>query len=323
LTQRNGWLDNVGRRLTSSTKYPKTFDFKPIDTYFKFEKYGTAGICDEHQNCIKCAHSPGNVEGVFNARLKQPIDIQSSMPGSEHELYYVFYKGQYDIAWGSYISINLGHIKVDNDITTEIWKASGGQLSFGAGKFIDNQFGTPDNPLHMDLSTFSKINLELHNEILVAVGYFAQHWALPSLTILYVPSIPPEPSTVIIHVTNRSSGGAVKSAYVQLLAGSTVIVDGYTDSSGNIVFNDVPGGVGGSISYTLDITAGNFRELNESITITAGENSFSFALSPIPTTPLPWWFWYAVAGISIPTALGAGYVISKGRQQLQPIIVTR
>jgi len=332
MSKRNGWLEDVGRpsqprRISKEeigirqTMYPKTYSFHPLSTYFYLAQQRQAQFDTEIQDVIT-TYCSTFANGMYIAKLINPIVIQTDMPGTDHTLVHAELQGQYDIGWGVDVKTNERYFKVDNDGTTDLWKVDGARITQGNGTLFKNVYGTDEDPLSVDLSGISKINVEFYNfiDLWTLWGGFTTRLGRPLITIMYVPTTPPEPATVNIKVTNRSTGSAIRNAYVGILAGNTVVAEGYTNSSGDIKFLNVPGGTTG-ISYTLNISADGFHDYTESIKVKPGEQSFQYALTPIPTVPLPWWLWYVVGGAVVAGGVTIGYSALKGRQQEKVIVV--
>jgi hypothetical protein len=309
------------------TMYPRTYSFSPLSSYFYFTEQVNAIFCDEHTDCIKLPwtlNDPVTGESRYTVKLANPINIQADMPGSDHTLTHAEIQAQYNVSWFT-VTKNERLFKVDNDGSTDIWKVEGEKIVMNNGSFFKNVYGTAEDPLNISLSAYSKINVQIHNITdgfpLPGVGGFTTHLRSPLITIMYTPSVPPQPATVTIRVTNKQTGTPIKNAFVELLAGNVVVANGYTKDDGTVSFNNIPGGMTG-ISYTLDITANGFHEYSESISIKPGSNSFSYSLVPIPIPPTPSWVYWVVGGVA---ALGAITVIPSlvKKKEEEKIVVVR
>ena len=312
------------------TMFPRTYAFTPLSSYFYFTENIDGMFCDEHTDCIKLpwnAYDPRR--GNYRVRLINPIILQTDMPGADHTLVYAEIQGQLNVSWFQILR-NDKLFKVDDNGSTELWKVENERITMNNGSFFTNVYGTVVDPLNVSLSGYSNINVEFHNEIdgLPApplLGGFETHLRSPFITIMYTPAVPPQPATVTIRVANKATGSLVKNAFVELLAGNVVVASGYTKSDGTITFLNISGGMTG-ISYTLDIIAGGFYELTDSIAVKPGVNSFSYYLVPVPVPPLSDWVIPAVAITAVGAVGAVGYGLLKGRQgerPTQPIIIER
>ncbi len=315
--------------VTLMTMYPRTYVFSPLASYFYFVSNVNASFSVDVADSIVLPwilELPPTPASSYTVKLTNPIILQTDMPGTGHTLTYAEIQGQFIANWFT-ITKNDRTFKVDNDGTTDIWKVVDDQVVMSSGQFFKNQYGTSTSPLNIDLSAYSKINVEIHNLIdgipFPGIGSFITWLKSPSITIMYTPTTPPQPASVTIRVTNRATGGVIGNALVQLLAGNVVVASGYTASNGTITLQNISGGITG-ISYTLSITAGGFIELTDSINVVPGINSFSYSLTPIPVTPTPSWLYPLIAVAGVGSAGAIGYGVLKGRGQGErPIIIER
>jgi len=304
------------------TKFPRTYSFHPLPSYFYLSNYAQAGFSSELSDCVVCScdMNPLLPKSKYTARLSNPIVIQTDMPGEGHVLTHAEIQAQINLGWGTWIAQNDRHFKVDNNGSTTMWKVDGDRINFGGGSLFKNLYGTADDPLAIDLSSFSKINVEFQNYIDVWTGGFTTYIGRPSITVMYAPTVPPEPATVEVRVRNRKTGQPIKDAFVQILAGTVIVAEENTNSDGLIIFENIPGGMTG-ISYTIDINASNFHEYTETITVKPGENAFSYDLVPEPVSPYLEWIKYgAIAAAVVGGVYTAGTVIKK-REETKFVVV--
>jgi len=121
-------------------------------------------------------------------------------------------------------------------------------------------------------------------------------------------------------VTDMESGAPVKSAYVALMSGATIIASGYTGANGDIVFKNIDKG-----SYTISVTAKGYHDFTpQSIDVEPPSVWYKVKIAPIPTIPLPWWLVPVVVGTVV---LGGGAVaytmLKKPAAPTPPVIVMR
>lgn len=304
----------------AGTKYPKTFDFKPIEDWFYLAKGNWTGICDVHENCIKYWMGWEYVP-VSNGDwlLKTPIDTKTNMPGIDHMLSVASIEAS--IGVGAFVSI------LQNSRTfgvysagSALWEIADAKITQGQG--IDNFLKNSFVNINRDLSAVSSLDVKIGAVLRCATGGFEVHYRLPVIQVMYVPSTPPQPAVVTIIVANRQTGMGIKGAEVTLVSGQSVIADGFTSADGGVIFNNVPGGMSG-ISYALIVRKNGYHEVTEELEVLPGENAPHLTyMTPIPTTPLPSWLGYAVLGIG---ALSALFIVPPmiRRKEEQPIIVVR
>jgi len=65
-----------------------------------------------------------------------------------------------------------------------------------------------------------------------------------SFAVTYPSTLPPEPSSFLVHVEGLTKLAPVESAYVCLWKGNEVYLTGYTNTSGDVTFNPSPGTTG-------------------------------------------------------------------------------
>ena len=305
-------------------KVPKTFKLWPTNVLWYLVGGHNTWICDEHVEpdvgpyCIKFAHEWDWFwvgKGIW--RLKSPINIRTEMPGTGHMLTYVELKSMYRLGWGTWVLQNGRRLSIYGD-ETEVWRVEG-------AKIVQRKDGFPpdaENPnkysIKVDVSPYSKLDVELWASNEVFTGYLETHYANVLLTVEYVPETPPEPATVKVYVYNRQTGSAIIGAYVALLSGNKIVASGYTGSDGWVTLHNIPAGVEG-VSYTLLVTAGGFHEYKDSVDVVPGENMFRVALAPVPAPPIPWeWVVGGIAAVVI-----GGVVIATMRRRAPPVVVVK
>jgi hypothetical protein len=302
-------------------KVPKTFKFTPVADWW----YPTDGWCHQHNTdfCPLPGHEPNcirfNVEawylfkGVGTYRLKTPIDIQGTMPGSDHKLTCASIDALIDVGPLTWITQNDRSLTIYGD-TDILFKAEGEKIAQGDKTWITNNFKDINKPI----ANYKTLDVELFACISVLTGAFSTHYSNVMLTVEYIPTTPPEPATVHIYVYDRQTSKPVGGALIQLLSGSKVVAEGYTGGDGWVTFNNVPAGVEG-VSYTLDIMKSGYVEYKDSIDVVPGENSFRFALTPVPSPPIPWeWI---IAGAAVVVIGGVAIAATRKKPEEKVIVV--
>lgn len=304
-------------------RVPKTFKLFPVADYW----YPAGGFCGQHNtdfcpasghepNCIRFYHEWWHIfPGVGTYRLKTPIDVKGTMPGTGHKLTFASIEALVDIGWGTLILANSRRLTIygDNDI---LFQAVDEKIAQGDKTWTTNNF----KDINKDVSGYSNLNVELYAKTSVLTGGFSAHYRYIMLTVEYIPETPPEPATVKIYVYNRQTGKPVGGALVQLLSGNKIVAQGYTGGDGWITLSNVPAGAEG-VSYTLLVTKGGFEEYKDSVDVVPGENSFRVALVPIPTPPIPWeWILGGAAAVVVGGVIIAAATRKKPEEK---IIVVR
>lgn len=234
------------------------------------------------------------------------------MPGIDHTLTFVSVKCMVKADWGTHVQEHSRHIRIygDSDILFEV---SAKTIQYGDRQWYENRY-LANIPI-----TYPHLNAEIFSLLRFYSGAMSSHFYQVLATVEYVPTVPPEPATVRVHVYNRATGASVGDALVRLMSGDKVVASGYTAGDGWVELLNVPGGVEG-ISYTLKISAGGYENYEEAKDVVPGVNEFDIPLVPIPTPPLPWWVWWLVGGVVV---VGAITIIPPLLKREKPIIVVR
>ncbi|MEM2163692.1 MAG: carboxypeptidase-like regulatory domain-containing protein [Candidatus Bathyarchaeia archaeon] len=307
------------RSETLQEKVTKTFRFVPVTNWF----YPSGAWCNQHNTdfCPEAGHEgicirwsiiwSSFFKSIGEYRLKTPIDIKSTMPGTGHTLTFAKIKAMINIdpyPW-TWIFDNLRGFIIYAD-GNEVFKAENEKINQGLNTWYENNF-----PMKIDISYNRTLDVKLWSVLSCLTGSFRTHLAEPSITIEYIPETPPQPATVRIYVYNRQTGQPVSGALVQLLSGNKVVAQGYTGGDGWVAFQNVPAGIEG-VSYMLRVTKGGFETYEEAVDVKPGENSFNVPLVPIPTPPLPEWVKYFIIGSVV--VVGGGVAIAALRRPKRP-----
>jgi hypothetical protein len=300
-------------------KVPKTFKFTPVADYWYLKSGAHTSFCPESghdPNCIRFEMQWFYVPVCYGYwYLKTPIDVKSQMPGSGHTLIFAQFDSMIRVGWGTWILQNSRGFQVLNADTRDVlWEVWDEKIMQG-----DNTWTTNKYPLKVDVSTVAKIDVGLIGVLRCLTGAFNTHFANMFVTFEYVPTTPPEPATVHIYVYDRQTSKPIGGALVQLLSGQKVIAQGYTGGDGWVTFNNVPAGVEG-VSYTLDIMKSGYVEYTDSIDVVPAENSFKFALTPVPSPPIPWeWI---IAGAAV-VVIGGVAIAATRRKGPEVVVVSK
>jgi len=284
--------------------------FKTADFYTK----GHAGLraphpCPEHEPyCFKSdGYWGGSVNGT--AYLIDLLDISSIMQGTRRKLLTISIDAM--AQWGGTGGSSDAFITLVAD-GANIFERS---LYHGVWEWKKNLF-----ELNKDVEVVKKLDVQYGAVITNPIGGWVDlHGSNIILTGEYYVTIPPPTATIKVNIVNRDTMKPVNRAYVALISGAIVVADGFTDSSGDISFNNIDKG-----SYTLRVTAGGYRDFEQSIDVMPPTVSYRVKVVPIPVTPLPWWLVPVVIGTVV---LGGGAVVytisKKPAVPSPPVIVMR
>jgi len=293
----------------------KTVKLIPVKDYWYLVEGINTHPCPEpghDPNCIRFEASliQGS-RGVW--RLKVPIDVYRSMPGSGHVLALAQLDSMIRIGWGTWIVKNdRAFSVVDADTGDVLWEAVNEMIFQGDGKFETNTYKP-----NVSVSGIRRIDVVLSSLMLCVTGGFSTHFANMMLTFEYVPDKPPEPATVKVYVYDRQTNRPVRGAFVQILAGDKVVAEGYTGWDGWAVFSNVPACEEGT-GYALLVSKSGYHEHKDVIEVFPGENSFRVALTPMPSPPIPWeWI---LAGVAVVT-IGGVAIASAARRRPEVVVV--
>jgi len=304
-------------------RVPKTFKFTPVADWW----YPAGGWCHQHNTdfCPLPGHEPDCIrfyvewwypfKGVGTYRLKTPIDVKGTMPGSDHKLTFASIEALIDIGWGTWITQNDRSLTIygDNDI---LFKAEGEKIAQGDKTWVTNNFKDINKPI----TNYNTLDVELFARISNVTGAFSTHYRNVILVVEYIPATPPQPVTVHIYVYNQETATPVGGALVQLLSGNKIVAQGYTGRDGWVTFRNVPAGIEG-VSYMLLVTKSGYEEYKESIDVVPGENSFKVALVPKPAAPIPWeWI---IGGAAVVVIGGVAIAAATRKKPEERVIVVK
>lgn len=312
----------VARAEALQGRVPRTFRLAPVQDWL----YPAGGWCEQHEAdfCREAGHEGICVRwwsawwhfypSVGRFRLKAPINIRQAMPGSGHVITFAKLRAMIVRGWWVWVIANDRSFTIYADESVA-FRAEGAKVAQGENSWAENNY-----IMNVDISRNERLDVELWACLRVVTGEATSHLADVSITIEYVPEVPPEPATVRVYVYNRQTGRAVGGALVQLLSGSKVVAQGYTRGDGTVAFSNVPAGEEG-VSYTLRVAKSGFEVYEEAVEVRPGENSFAVGLVPIPPPPAPEWLKYAVVGGL--ALVGGGVAMAAMRRERERVVVVR
>lgn len=276
------------RRASLDRKLPYTIELTPIVENWYLKDGFDTNICPEHSGCIKFvsdALHPHFGWGLW--KLKEPINLEDKMSGSEHELIHVSFDTMQRLSWGAQVHLHKREFRMPSGL----WKASDREIIFGDKTFKTNKY-TPE----VDISGQSEIGFELWNEIRMWAGATDIHYRNMKAVVEYVPETPPEPATVNIRVLNQETGNPVSGAYVAFMSGDQIIRRAHSDDNGWATLTGIDA-VPDGLPYDLKIRKNGYEVFTGTIEVYPGSQEFEKQLVPKPTPPTPWWVWPAVGGV--------------------------
>jgi hypothetical protein len=243
--------------------------------------------------------------GTF--KLNTPIDILAKMPGVRQKLLSVTVNCMYMSDW--WTGAKEAHLELWGD-NTKLWSSK--TFEAKEDEWTPNRF-----EVNLDLSNVAKLDVFLPMYANAALGWVKDFVRAIKLDCEYYSEEPPVTASAKITVTNSETGAIVKGATVAIMSGTRVVASGYTDSSGNVTFNNVEEG-----SYTLKIVAGGYYSFETGISVKAPEVWYEAKIVPIPVAPTPNWVYWVVGGVA---ALGAITIIPSlvRRKAEEKVIVVR
>ena len=286
--------------------------FKPAEFYITSILGKSPDICDEHAGefCFR-SDIGGALEfyaggGIWV--LSTPIPIDSVMPGTKQKVLSLSAVAMWN-GWGGLFGPSLiGELALYANVLVLKKK-----LTYEFDVWRENKF----EDLNIDISKKSVLALSLQQKT-VAGGLSTsttQHVALVTVGCEYYATTPPPTSTVKITVVNKQTSKAVKNAYVVLLIGTSIEADGYTDSNGELVFQNVTQG-----GYILSVRANGYYSFESAIEIEGASVWYQVKLAPTPSVPLPDWVKYAaIGGVALVSVVGVGTILKRREEKVMVV----
>ncbi len=253
--------------------------------------------------CLEAEYSAPSLATTGLWKLRSPIQILQEMPGNSHKVIGASTKGMHKGSKGIG-GVTNATIRLYGD-GSEIYRSS--TLSHPHNIWADNVF-TPQK----SISSFSELDVGLDQDAQANIPstFLSMHDAQIKIDIEYYSETAPVRVPVTINVFNQDTGETIKESRVTIKSGARVVADGYTDSSGSVIFQNIDVG-----SYTLRVIASGYTMLDESITVLAPGVEYDVFLVPIPSKPLDWWIIpVIVGGIGV-----GGFVLLKGTPKMPHI----
>jgi hypothetical protein len=300
-------------------RVPKTFKLFPVNDYWFTVGFAHNTEFDPTPGhfpyCIRFHHNWNELfAGVGTWRLKTKIDVQGTMPGTDHKLTFVTIQAMIEVGSLTGLLGNERSFTIYGDDFV-LFRAEGERIVQGDKQWVVNNFKDINVPV-----TYPTMDAELSAYVRALTGGVAVHYAWMMFTVEYIPKTPPEPATVNIFVSNQQTGNPVGGALVQLLSGNKIVAQGTTGSDGWVSLKNVPAGVEG-VSYTLIISKAGFEDYKDAIDVVPGVNTFRFALVPKPGLQIPWQ-WVAL-GIGVIVVGGVAMAAMRRRPERPEIVVVR
>jgi hypothetical protein len=257
---------------------------------------GCAELCPEHEPyCFRAVAFLQSEKGSHRIHLVDPISISSKMPGTKQKLLKLSVKSMLTSFSGWYSANASIKVIADNAVIFE-----------RSVNYDQNNWKVNEWELDRDISNVHTLDVVLSMDAHGFVGWCTLHCTEISLCAEYYASTPPATADVKVTVKNKQTGASVGKAYVALMSGDVIAVDGYTDG-GQIIFPDVDEG-----SYTIKILAGGYYEFSQSIDVIPPSVWYEVKLVPTPVSPYMEWLKYgAIAAAAIGSVYVAGTVIKK------------
>ena len=298
----------VYKRGFEDNRVTKTILLAPVeDWWFVSDWHNNTGSCQQsghYPNCL-AFWSSWWLEGFGWWRLRNKIDVNKVMDGTDHVLEQLIIDSMFQWEWGSVIINNDRHFTIfDND--NKIFYASKDEIVQGDGTWWRNVF-------NIKVPVGGIIDCELYADVLSATTGVSSHFSNMTLVFSYIPSTPPTPATVTVYVYDNENGTPIGNAHVSIMSGTNIVGDGYTDSDGWVSIQNIQATEDGT-DYVLDVNKSGYSEYKSQITVYPGDNKFKVPLERVKGEIN----WGNIAALGVGVAvIGTGiYYVYKNRGKI-------
>lgn len=252
--------------------------------------------------CFVAAAAPVGAQGTWF--LREKINIRNVMPGTKQKVIGLSVKGLYTLGPWTIIKDLLANVKLKGD-GAKIWESQ--MLLHEYESWAINVL-TPNTLI----DGYTELDVELWQKADIFTDSLLIHDAELTVQAEYFTDTPAPTASVRIDVQNKDTGAGVSKAYVALMSGAVIVVDGYTDG-GTITFNNVDEG-----SYVVKIIASGYHAFDTAIDVIPPSVWYIAKLVPVPSVPLPWWA--LPVGIGVAVVFGLAFI---SRPKPTPIMVLK
>jgi hypothetical protein len=250
-------------------------------------------------------------EGTWG--MLSPIDIPSWMPGRNRKLVKVVGAAMDTGAtwwWEAHSSLQIwvdGAKKWDSgDMPSKLNEWNNKEWSLN--------ISIPDNAKKLELKIWEKALIRATGSVYRHVA--GQDGDQITLFGVYYTDEPPPMADVSIRVLDRQKMTPIKGAYVALKVGDIIKADGYTDTDGKVLFQNIEEG-----GYTLYVYKEGYHELSTGIDVEPPKVDKTVYLTPVPSAPIPW-TWIAI-GVGVVVVGGVAIAALTRRKPEERIVVVR